>query len=354
MKIPKRTDYLAEYLAKNITSSKSTIAPTLLKGPEGCGKSWITAILFQFLEKENSIIPVKIPYQLSGKNLVSNIISEIEIHEQEFIKNGTPLGEIRKKKIVLFVERIDQLFNLTGKEKQTHLPKVAKGRGASQLTQTQHAAELRSYLIERRDRVSLIATSEPDTRFMDDPDLPFFNFFTVIDVKPLSPDESRDFLISKISDSPKSQHTFRTLESFAVHASDILTEGLISYVNLLASAILEVSEFSKKQKSESKLIESTLAVYFNTISPAMESKILGLSYAEKSLMDRAIRLPYQFRVRDLKITSTNESKVILNLRQKGFLSPASPNSNLYYKISSSVFRAWLRYKVLKNTDEVFK
>lgn len=354
MKIPKRTDYLVSYLSKNLTSSKSTIAPTILKGPEGCGKSWITHILFQELEKEMSLLPVWIPNQLSGKNLVTNIILEIEKKEQDLIKKGVSLSDVRKKKIVLFIQRIDQLFNLTGKERLSSLPKRAKGRGASYITQIHHASELRSFLIERRERISIICTSEVDTRFMDDPDLPFFNFFNVIDVKPLSPDESRELLLSKISVSNKALHTYKLIEAFAVHAADILTEGLISNINLLASAIFEVSELNKKNKSDSKLIENTLTTYFNMIAPAMENKILNLSYAEKSLMDDAIKLPFQFRVRDLSSSEKSVSKIILNLRQKNVIEPATPNSNLYYKISSALFRSWLRYKIYQKAEEAFK
>ena len=116
MKTPKRTEYLVNYLSKNILSSKSTIAPTLLRGPEGCGKSWITSGLFALLEKEPAVIPVWVPYRLSGKNLVPSIVKAVEKKEQQLLSEGISISDVKKRKVVLFVERIDQLFNLTGKE----------------------------------------------------------------------------------------------------------------------------------------------------------------------------------------------------------------------------------------------
>lgn len=355
MKIPKRTEYLANYLLSGIGSSKNTIAPTLIKGPEGCGKSWITYLICSDLEKQNStILPVQVPYQLSGKNLVKNINRSIELGEQALAQKGESLGDIRKRRVVLFVDRIDRLFNLTGKEKTPEKPKKVMGRAASNISQIMHAAELRSYLIERRERVSIICTSELDTRFMDDADLPFFNFFNVIEVKALSPDESREFLVSNFSENKKGLELFQLLESFSVHTIDTLTEGLIANINLLSSSLNECLESHKKNRMEIKLIEKMLAGYFNKISPAVEGKISQMSYSERVLIDEVIRLPGQFRLRDLSASDRKVSKLISSLREKGFLEPSLPTGTLYYKMTSSMLRSWLRYKVFRKPEEAFK
>lgn len=354
MKIPKRTDYLTNYLFESIVSSKTPLAPTLLKGAEGCGKSWVMSLLHSRLDKEMSVIPVWAPYQLSGDGLAQNILRAIEVKEQELVQKLGSYADVKKRKIIVFLDRIDRLFNLTGREKQLTLPKKAKGLGAAYFAQIAHASELRSLLIEKRDRISIVATSEADTRFMDDPEQPFFNFFNVIEVKPFSPDESREFLLSKIEAFPKAVELFKVLEGMSVDSVGQLTEGLISYILLLSSSLIEGALNAKSKTNDFKLLNQMLLIYFNKISPAMESKIALLSYSERALVDQACKLPYQFRTRDVRLPEKTVYKHVLNLKTKGVLDPATPTSTLYYKISSSTFRAWLRYKIFRRPDEIFK
>lgn len=350
MKLPKRTEYLVNYLFNQFKELKNPSPPFLLKGCEGSGRSWILSLLAEKLSKEQNLLVIKIPFLLNGQGLVEFINEEINRIKSSRIKLEQ-ISEVRKKKIVLILEGLDRLFSLHGRDPYKEMPRKAKGRGATQIQQIFHASELRSFLLENRSKVSLVGSSDLEAKFMNDPELPFFNFFNVIEIKPLSPDESRNYLSSQLGNSMEIKKIVEELEYLSLDAIHQLTEGLISYLNLFRDASLKVF-ISKTKKIDYKMLQDILESYFISITPYMMNKVNQLSYSEGALIDRMAFLPPQFRGRDIKFDDQKISKYLIYLKKKGFII-FSPQDSSYYKMTSSIFRSWLRFRKGMEIGEIF-
>ena len=79
--LPRRIRQISDYLVKQYTDTANTTLPppVIVKGPGGTGKSWILNLIKQGLEKQanSNTYLVKVPLQLSAKNLVKTIVDEI-------------------------------------------------------------------------------------------------------------------------------------------------------------------------------------------------------------------------------------------------------------------------------------
>lgn len=335
--MPKRLSFLSDYICSKLSENKGgAIPPLLLRGPTGSGKGWVLSQIVTQLNKSERFIPIVVPYMLNASHLVSRVSQTVANKEKELKQKK---GDAKKRdsgySYVILMEGIDVLFNVN---RDFRSQKKVFGKSAEYSQQIQHASELRSYLLENSRKVSIIASSSENTQFIEDPDLPFYNFFNLIEVNPLNEIESIEYINEKIGKHKQAMEIVSELDKKNPHWPTHLTEGLISNVNLFVGTALEVVVVNNTNNK----LKQFLIQYFNKLDPLLEKIVDGMSYSEKGLVDHLCSLPMTFDKRQIRHTGTNLSRSISTLVNKQILTP-SPNRENSFQFKSPVFRSWLRF-----------
>lgn len=333
--MPKRLSFLRDYICSKIKESKNgSIPPLLLKGPSGVGKSWLLKEIEGEINKNDRLVGISVPLVLNANNLVSKISSLVSTKEKELkIKKSETKKTVS---YVILLEGIDTLFNIN---KDFRSKKKVFGKSAEYSHQIQHASELRSYLIENSRKITLIASSSENTQFVEDPDLPFYNFFNLIEVNALNEIESIEYVNEKIGKNKKAAEIIQDLEAADPHWPLHLTEGLISYINLFAGTALEIAA---AKHPANKQLNEFLVNYFNKLDPLVGKIVDSMSYSEKGLVDLLCTLPFTFEARNINYPGINLSRALSFLVNKHILIPASDRPSSF-QFKSHVFRSWLRF-----------
>lgn len=347
----------AAYLSLQYSGKQSGLPPPfILKGPEGTGKSWVVTKLQKAVEsnRASGIVAVRVPMQLNPEGLVHNIQQYISFCKFQYLKRSTEISNMASDlKVVLLIENIDRLFNLGGRDRGFVLPTRAKGAGAAKFAQVQHASEFRSFLIENNRHIGLIATAGEDTSFMEDPDQPFFQFFNVLELRHLSEPEATLYFKDKLGDDHLQVSLVEFLSNFTSSWITNLTDGKISYLNLLAATVNEIAEEEGANSLKlEKLIETLLDLYFYKVVPNLELQIERLSYQEKHALDRIALLPDHFFSKDVEDISSNVSLVMGSLRSKGIIEQAVETGAVRYKMRSTCLKAYLRFQKMAPVTQV--
>jgi hypothetical protein len=345
--MPERLSFLVKYLKENYLAPSERIAPPLiLKGETGVGKSWVLNRLYSEFGSNIADIPIRpvlVPFQLTASNLVTNISIAVEKEKRDALldqKTGSFITG--RTKFLLLMEGIDRLYNVPFGQEQGP-PKKAIGAGASHLMQLQQARELRGYLIENSNNLSFIATSGPDLRFTEDADLPFFNFFNVIEVKPLSSQESLDYITMRVKECrPDLELLDIVIKLYGSLVVDI-ADGSIVLLNMFVGALSEASRQNKVGLSQNHRSNHFLTIYFGKLTPYVELIIQNLSYVERLLVDELIRLSANFSSRDIGRLDINLSRVLAKLESKGVIESVGETRKTSYRFRKESFRSWLRF-----------
>lgn len=345
--MPKRLKFLVGYLKDKYLAPSDRPPPSLLlRGDMGAGKSWVLNQIFLDLEQNSdttSLVPVRVPFQLTATNLVVNISKVLEKAKRSSIMGGKlNHADAQKKKFLLLIEGVDRLYNPPS-ARELSVPRRAIGSGASFITQVQHARELRAFLIENSKNVSVIATSNHDIRFIEDPDLPFFNFFNLIEVKPLSSQESLDYVASQLKGNPTADSLFALLVRLYGHVLIEIADGSIALLNLFVGGLFEISSRLGKGGVKKDAVEHFLALYFSNITPYVELTIQSLSFTERLLVDELTRAPTQFSSKDIDPLEINLSKTLSNLGAKLVIERVGEARPAAYRFRKESVRSWLRY-----------
>lgn len=333
--MPKRLSFLRDYICSKIKESKNgSVPPLLLKGASGVGKSWLLKEIEDEINKNDKLIGISIPLVLNANNLVSKISQLASVKEKEL---KSKKGDAKKNvSFVILLEGIDSLFNVS---KDFRSKNKVFGKSAEYSHQIQHASELRSYLIENSRKISIIASSSENTQFIEDPDLPFYNFFNLIEVNSLNEIESLEYINEKIGKNRKALEIIDDLNKMDQHWPLHLTEGLISYINLFTGTALEVTT---QKISTKETLNDFLVHYFNKIDPLVVKTIDNMSYSEKGLVDFICTLPFTFEARQINYPGINLSRSLSSLVNKQILIPAPDRPNSF-QFKSHVFRSWIRF-----------
>jgi len=347
MKTPQRIKKISEYLISQYEESVENLPPpTILSGERGTGKSWILREVHHFLKTnslENKIIPIELPLQLSPLGVVENIVRLCEESRLRVLVKSSefPTSVFR---YILFIENIDTLLNLNVGETGFTLPRRAKGKGAAQYDNLRHVGELRGYLIENSDKVSILASSSPNMGFISDSDQPFFQYFNLIDVKPLSSVECREYVLNGIGKNSNARSIGEVLDRYNKNWILILTDGKLSYINLLNNTLVDIGNELKTGTRLEEVIKELLQNYFYKIEPYVRSELADLSYSEKSIMDKIITIPDYFSLKSLSnypTTDQNIWRLVNGLKSKGILE-SDPRSG-FFSIKSPSVKAYLRF-----------
>ena len=132
---------------------------------------------------------------------------------------------------MLIWDGLDKLYNIFSHDGSSKSPKRSYGAGSPINQKISYAAELRSFLIENSNKVTLVGTTT-HTDFMTDEDLPFFNFFNIINIEQLNHDESIEYVKSKIERNNKAIKLFEIVTSSERTAGINICDGKISYLNI--------------------------------------------------------------------------------------------------------------------------
>ena len=348
--LPKSYRSIIDHLGKAY-STRSLRPPTIIKGPRGSGKSWILYMLFKRLSensKSTNIIPVKVPMQLNALNLISIIRKEIEKAQSTFIAEmaGKEPPASNKLKYVLLIENIDELFNLR--------PEGEKNVSARIKTHSPSffASELRRFLIENSNKITLFATTGIEIRFTEDPDQAFFEFFNIIELTPFSELESQHYIFTSLERSKIIQNRFKKLidifHTLNEYSLTELTDGNISLLNLFIDTVSSMNPQKGTGEKHIDVISDFFNGYFYRIAPHMQIIINQLSYNERILVDRIALAPTPFRLKDISfkkadtsLQNLNFSLYMKNLIKKDLV--VTLNDGLVYMLSSQALKAWIRF-----------
>ncbi len=345
--MPDRLLFLVKYLKDTYLTPTEQIVPSLiLKGERGVGKSWVLNSLFTYLQTRidsPQVIPIFVPFQLTGSNLVVNTSRLVDKAKHEVL-NDQKVGGLSPSnlKFLLLMEGIDFLYNVSS-GREHGLPKKAMGVSSSQMTQFQHARELRSYLIENSKNVSMIATSSSDLRFTEDPDLPFFNFFNVIEVKPLSSQEALSYITSQVkADQPTLDLLELLIQLYGPLIVDI-ADGSLALLNIFVAALIGSSVRNQQGTPQNQLINKFKSLYFSNISPYVDLVNQNLSYVERLLVDELVCIKPTFTRKDVAHLPINLSKTFSNLESKSVIERTGKTRKSGFRFKKQSFRSWLRF-----------
>lgn len=345
--MPERLSFLVNYLKDTyLAQSEQIVPPLILKGERGVGKSWVLNSLFTYLQTtidSPQVIPIFVPFQLTGSNLVVNTSRLVDKAKHDAL-NDQKVGGLSATnlKFLLLMEGIDFLYNVSS-GREHGLPKKAIGVISSQMTQFQHARELRSYLIENCKNVSMIATSSPDLRFTEDPDLPFFNFFNVIEVKPLSSQEALSYISYQVKEYQPTLELLEVLIQLYGPLIVDIADGSLALLNVFVAALFESSGRNQHDTSQNQLINKFKSLYFSNISPYVELASQNLSYVDRLLVDELVALGPTFTSKEVAHLPINLSKTFSNLESKLVIERTGKTRKSGFRFKKESFRSWLRF-----------
>jgi hypothetical protein len=354
MLIPSTVKAIVEHLESTIQSSGSTASPPMiLRGPPGVGKSWILKLLHRkLLETATSrAIPIWIPFKLNPEGLVDTIRRRIASTRTSSLSKNIGKETVDPNPMrLLFLDDIDTLFNFDSLQSQPMLSHSrAHGAGVARSAQAVCAAELRSFLIENAANTTLVATSGEDISFMSDQDLPFFNFFNIINVPTISFDESRHYLIRRTRNKQllsRIDNIFSSINSSWIYH---LTDGKILYLNFLADAVTNMENFPTSSLDS---VADFLQSYFDWVSASAYCDLHRLSFYEKKLVDDAVHQAERFRPSDLRWEERKSSLLMRNLSDKGLLRRHGQGKTVEYSFSSAALKSYLRFRKQFALEEV--
>ena len=342
---PKRLKYLVNFLTQNFFESDDNLpAPLILKGDFGVGKSWVLHDIYEALTKstQSAVIPLLIRFHLTARGLVDELSFEIQSHLKNHDLNKLKGGAEKKPpRFVILIDRVDQLYNIFSYDGAGKAPKRAFGAGSAILKKIQLSSELRSFLIENATHVTIIGTSKY-IDFMTDESFPFYNFFNIIEIKPLDHDESVEYVKEKLHTTQQALKLFSILNDFSGDHGIDLCDGKISYLNLFIGSILEATQL--KLKNNSERVKHLYSLFFSKITPYIDHHIEQLSDGEKVLLDAVINLSDTFSSKEVPTLDVNTSKLLKSLVNKEILFEEGRSKNKRYQLASVAMKLWIKYK----------
>lgn len=344
---PEKITNITKYVVGLFLDSRREQAippPVIIKGGRGTGKSWILNSVFKELKEKQSVtglIPVRVPLHLNATFLLQSIQREMDLSKIKFLDAVSDAGIAKRTRFLLFIDEIDALFNTDVREK---MPARAFGRGASQFSQIQHAAQLRSFLIENNEKVSLLTTSNQDIRFTEDPEQPFYNFFNLLELSPLDSAQSSTYFFDRLKSTNDSLGLTRVIRGFNPDWIQNLTDGKILHIHFLVDVFKKIElEDLGTPKSLEDVLETILTTYFLKLTPYYELELSKLSYQEKLLVDLISLLHDGFTSREVQGFDSNISLVTTKLKDKLFLNVEGEGHAAKYYFASTSLKAFLRF-----------
>lgn len=350
--IPPNLKAIADYLSATVLGERKSgtprlLSPSLLAGPRGTGKSWVLSEVRQRISSQadkTGIYPVEVPWSLSAETLIDSI--ERGIARARLNKTGTGLlAHQRQDKFLLFLEDIDVFFNPKRIDAPFRKPKGSKGGGAALYSQIRNANRLRAFLIERHETVSILATAGDDLRFLEDSDLPFFQFFNVINVEPMSPEHTLALIKSKLDRNWTFTALIDSLTKLSPGFHHRLTDGKLLFINSIVDAIwdLQVEGLSLNQPADD-IISHFLSLYFHRLDPHMSAMFDNLSGLERQVIDGAVLLGDVFSPAEIPATGVPAlARLLPRLVDKQVFARESARVSRY-KFNSSTMKAYLRFR----------
>lgn len=356
MQLPVKHRQIVDELLKAV-KSKPNRPPTLIKGSVGSGKSWLIYEIVSQLKKDfknTGLWPVYIPLQLSAYKLAETINSHVNFERSIAIKSLKNGAEPAKYRSIIILENIDILFNLPTSTGTFLRPKKI-GRGSTQYSQIQYANELRRYLIENSSKVSILATANDNTSFIEDPEQPFYEYFNILELDALDNQQCTDYVKDSLKDFLDDKEVTTILSAFNAFSSRWIlniTDGKISLLNSLVDAIVRC-QFSKKIKGKGNLtVDSIIESYFMKITPIQIRILDSLAYSERVLLDQITFLQNSFLGSEASIKEFNSSLSIQQLCKKEILEKEGIGKQSTYRLKSMALKAWLRFSKKTNLYEV--
>lgn len=343
--MPKRLQYIISLIIKRFKKSGNSLpAPLILRGESGVGKSWVLSQLSEQvldISNEISIVPIVVKYHLTAKNIVTQLKIQIEKQEKKYYFKNEIEGTSKKQlKFVLIWDGLDKIYNIFSHDRSSKSPKRSFGAGSPITQKILYASELRSFLIENVGKVTLVGTSTY-IDFMTDEDLPFFNFFNIINIEALSHDESIDYVQNKIRRNERANKLFEFITSLESSAGIDICDGKISYLNIFSGSILEAVETEISKFKD--LIKYFYALFFSKLNPFIDIEIKNLSEGEKILLSEIMDLPNNFHLKDVIDHGLNKTKLMRNLVNKEILSEEGRGKTRIFSIKSEALKKWIRY-----------
>lgn len=348
--VPSNIGKIFEDLKHQCNQTKILPPSTLISGERGVGKSWLFFHYYKHLlmnKKKNHIHPLYFGYQLSAQSLIESINRKIYELESESILSKKN-DETATDKFILFVENIDKLFGniKSANPKQSSI----KGRGINIYKSISHASALRSFLLQQHGKISLFATAE-SIEFMLDEELPFYNYFNLIEITPFNPKESFDYLKKKIQN--EELELLNLMASIKEMDFYTLTEGKMSFLNEYSSSINIASRGKKKTNID--YISSFLSDYFQKTSIYIQSELDNLSAREKEVLDKLVHLPNEFTTNDIDIIRKGPTlnATLDTLTHKNILSVNKLGNKKTFIFKKSLLKTWLKlYPKTFDTNEL--
>lgn len=316
--------------------------PTIIKGPPGSGRSWILNEVKNCLKNklQDRYLILDIPLKLSSSGLTKTIIN----YELQKKTKAVPY-------CLIIIDNIDFLLNIPNWQSGKR-PTKAIGLAAATYRQYRDVSEFRRFLIEKSERYTVLATSGSNVTFMTDPELPFYQFFNVLEIKSLENLETKRFIRGCLKGQQSRLSLLDYLDAFYTNWPESITDGKLSFCQIFVDTLLELEE--KFLAEPNKMLEELIRLYFSRLSPFFNPQFNALSYSEKQIIDIMALLKENIYQSDLKSFKGNISVVLQQLRNKDIIKSNAMGHNAQYQFCSKTLKAYLRFYKRAKIHEVFR